>query len=46
MGILFVTVGTIVYFFDKDGWDRSERIGQPIMLDTELKPIVKDTLGG
>lgn len=42
MGILFVTVGTIVYFFDKDGWDRSERIGQPIMIDTELKPIVKD----
>lgn len=46
LGILFVTVGTIIYFFDKDGWDRSERIGQPIMLDTELKPIVKDTLGG
>lgn len=45
MGLLFVTVGTILYFFDKDGWGRSERIGQPIILDTELKPNVKD-LGG
>ncbi|MER1987795.1 MAG: glycosyltransferase [Solibacillus sp.] len=46
MGLLFVTVGTILYFFNKDGWGRSERIGQPILLDTELKSPVKDTLGG
>lgn len=46
IGILFVTVGTIVYFFDKDGWNRSERIGHSIMLNTELKPIVKDVSGG
>ena len=46
MGLLFVMVGTILYFFDKDGWGRSERIGKPIMLDTKLKPSVKDTLGG
>lgn len=36
-GLIFVTIGTIFYFFDKDGWSRSERIGQPIMLDPELK---------
>lgn len=46
MGLLFVTVGTILYFFNKDGWSRSERVGQSIFLDTELKPTVKDTLGG
>lgn len=34
-GLLFVTLGTIIYFFDKDGWNRSERIGQPILLDKE-----------
>lgn len=32
-GLFFVTIGTILYFFDKDGWNPSERIGQPIMLD-------------
>ena len=37
-GLLFVTIGTILYFFDKDGWSRSERIGQPIMLDTKNPP--------
>mgnify|MGYP003451083129 FL=1 len=46
MGVLFVTVGTILYFVNKDRWDRSERIGLPIMLDTKLKQPVKDTLGG
>ena len=45
-GLLFVTVGTILYFFNKDGWTRSERIGMPIMLNTDLKSTVKDTLGG
>lgn len=45
-GLFFVTVGTILYFFDKDGWSRSERIGQPIMLDMGVKAGVKDTLGG
>lgn len=45
-GLLFVTIGTILYFFDKDGWNRSERIGQPIMLDMGVKAGVKDTLGG
>jgi poly-beta-1,6-N-acetyl-D-glucosamine synthase len=45
-GLLFVTIGTILYFFDKDGWSRSERIGQPIMLDMGVKASVKDTLGG
>ena len=35
-GLLFVTIGTILYFFNKDGWTRSERIGVPIMLNTEL----------
>lgn len=45
-GLFFVTFGTILYFFDKDGWSRSERIGQPIMFDTEVKVNVRDTLGG
>lgn len=45
-GLFFVTIGTILYFFDKDGWSRSERIGQPIMLDMGVKASVKDTLGG
>ncbi|GGM23596.1 glycosyl transferase [Paraliobacillus quinghaiensis] len=30
-GLFFVIIGTILYFFDKDGWSRSERIGQPIL---------------
>ncbi|MCM3693301.1 glycosyltransferase family 2 protein [Neobacillus niacini] len=45
-GLFFVTIGTILYFFDKDGWSRSERIGEPIMLDIGVKASVKDTLGG
>lgn len=45
-GLFFVTIGTILYFFDKDGWSRSERIGKPIMLDMGVKASVKDTLGG
>ncbi|MDM5329925.1 glycosyltransferase [Neobacillus sp. CF12] len=45
-GLFFVTVGTILYFFDKEGWSRSERIGQPIMLDMGAKASVKDTIGG
>ena len=44
-GLLFVTFGTIIYFFDKDGWNRSERIGQPILLDKEFKPTMEDTTG-
>jgi poly-beta-1,6-N-acetyl-D-glucosamine synthase len=45
-GLFFVTIGTILYFFDKDGWSRSERIGKPIMIDIGVKASVKDTLGG
>ena len=45
-GLLFVTVGTILYFFNKDGWTRSERIGKSMMLDTELTPSSKDNRGG
>lgn len=30
-GLFFVTIGTILYFFDKDGWSRSERIGEQVL---------------
>lgn len=33
-GLLFVSIGTILYFFNKESWSRSERVGKPIMLDT------------
>lgn len=45
-GVLFVIVGTILYFFDKNEWGRSERVGQPIMLGAKLESTVKDSLGG
>jgi poly-beta-1,6-N-acetyl-D-glucosamine synthase len=46
-GLFFVTIGTVLYFFDKDGWNRSERIGLPIMLDTEVNANVGERgLGG
>lgn len=35
-GLFFVAIGTILYFFNKDGWSRSERIGKPISLDAEV----------
>ena len=37
MGLLFVTVGSLLYFFDKNGWNRSERVGQPILLGNKFK---------
>lgn len=45
-GLFFVAIGTVLYFFDKDGWSRSERIGQPILLDTEEGENGKDIPGG
>ena len=44
--LFFVSFGTILYFFKKDGWNPSERIGQPIMLNTRVEINMKDTLGG
>ena len=44
--VFFVTFGTVCYFFNKDGWSRSERIGKPIIIDTEVKVNVRNTLGG
>lgn len=32
-GLFFVTFGSILYFFNKDGWSRSERIGEPILIE-------------
>ncbi|WP_424769316.1 glycosyltransferase [Paenibacillus sp. sgz302251] len=40
-GLFFVTLGTVLYFLDKDGWSRSERIGKPIILDTGDKANMK-----
>ncbi|MBS4192252.1 glycosyltransferase family 2 protein [Bacillus sp. FJAT-49705] len=34
-GLLFVSIGTIIYFFDKEGWSRSERIGKQIVFHKE-----------
>lgn len=45
-GLFFVTIGTILYFFNKDSWSRSERIGKPILLDTEVKLGARETIGG
>ncbi|MER2047463.1 MAG: glycosyltransferase family 2 protein [Solibacillus sp.] len=44
--LFFVSIGTILYFFKKDGWNPSERIGQPIILNTRVEINIKDTLGG
>lgn len=45
-GLIFVALGTILYFFNKGGWSRSERIGQPILLDSEANIQVRDAVGG
>lgn len=34
-GLIFVAIGTILYFFDKDGWSRSERIGEQVIFHKE-----------
>lgn len=36
-GLFFVTFGTILYFFDKNGWKSPERIGKPILLEPGAK---------
>lgn len=43
-GLIFVFFGNIFYFLDKEGWNRSERIGKNIILNTEMN--VKDQIGG
>lgn len=43
--VVFVTFGTIIYFFNRHGWSRSERIGKPVMLNHINIPI-RDPFGG
>jgi poly-beta-1,6-N-acetyl-D-glucosamine synthase len=46
-GLFFVTIGTVLYFFDKDGWNRSDRIGQPVLYHhADVKIKVRDKIGG
>ncbi|QDP41947.1 glycosyltransferase family 2 protein [Radiobacillus deserti] len=42
--VIFVTFGTILYFFNKEGWSRSERIGKPVMITNHVQ--ARNTLGG
>lgn len=35
--VVFVTFGTILYFFKKNEWNRSERVGKPIVLTRRNK---------
>lgn len=35
--VIFVTFGSILYFFNKDEWSRSERVGKPILLSNRMK---------
>ncbi len=39
-GLIFVTTGSILYLFNKDGWSRSERVGNAIQMETvsQLEP--------
>lgn len=41
-GLFFVTLGTILYFFDKDGWSRSERIGEQVIFHTDTNKLGGD----
>ncbi|KAB2336727.1 glycosyltransferase family 2 protein [Cytobacillus depressus] len=43
-GLLFVSIGTILYFFDKEGWSRSERIGKQVVFNNEGN--VTENMGG
>ncbi|MBD7984497.1 glycosyltransferase family 2 protein [Sporosarcina sp. Sa2YVA2] len=40
--VVFVTFGTILYFFNKDEWSRSDRIGKPILLNRHMTIDLND----
>lgn len=44
--VIFVTFGTILYFFNKEGWSRPERIGKPVMLANQINMNTRNSLGG
>ncbi|MFC4409952.1 glycosyltransferase [Chungangia koreensis] len=44
--VIFVTFGTIIYFFNRHGWSRSERIGKPIMIQNQINVHIRDPFGG
>lgn len=45
-GLIFVFFGNILYFLNKDGWNRAERIGKQIIINPEVNINVKDQIGG
>lgn len=44
--VIFVTFGTILYFFNKDGWSRSDRVGKPISFNNKIKLEPRSNVGG
>lgn len=44
--VIFVTFGTVIYFFNRTGWSRSERIGKPVMIPKHADVNVRNPFGG